>query len=123
MIMSINDFILEYSLKNKTTSNMKNQNILSSLTLSDVRVYLREGPFESDIGSVNLHAWEGTHWVAYINQYYFDFYGCSPPQKLSTFIRKRNGLWLYSEYKTKRTTSKRGFLQPIVYIQSTWQKP
>ena len=43
--MTFNDFIKKRKLKNKATSNIKIQNILSSLSLNDVGIYLREGPF------------------------------------------------------------------------------
>ena len=52
--MMFNDFIKKYKLKNKATSNLKIQQILSSLSLNDVGIYLRDGPFESNIGIVNL---------------------------------------------------------------------
>ena len=55
MMMTFNDFIKKYELKNKATSNIEKQNILSSLSLNDVGIYLRDGPFKSDIGIVNLH--------------------------------------------------------------------
>ena len=87
--MSFNDFIHKYNLKNKSTSNIKIENILSSLCVKDIGIYLRDGPLESDI-VVNLHPSKGTHWVLYISQNYFDSYGCSPPQKPSRFIVKRN---------------------------------
>ena len=63
-------------------------------------------PFLSDVGIVNLHPSKGTHWVAYMNEIYFDSYGCSPPQKLSKFIIKRNGYCLFSEYKIQGLTNK-----------------
>ena len=50
-----NDFIKKYNLKNKATSNIKVQQILSSLSLNDIGIYLRDGPFEFDTGIVNLH--------------------------------------------------------------------
>ena len=56
---------------------------------------------------VILHLSKGTHWVAYINEIYFDSYGYGPPQKLSKFIIKRIGYCLYSEYKKQGLTSKR----------------
>ena len=103
--MTFNDFIKKYKLKNEATSNIKIQNILSSLSLNDVGIYLRDGPFSSDIGIVNLHPSKGTHWVCYINGNYFDSYGCSPPKKLSKFIIKRNGYCLYSEYQIQKNDS------------------
>ena len=75
------------------------------MSLSDVGIYLRDGHFESDIGIVNLHLSKGTHWVCYINETYFDSYGCVCPKKLSNFIMKRNGYCLYSEYQKHKNDS------------------
>ena len=107
MILTFNDFIKKHNLKNKATSNIKIQQILSSLSLNDIGIYLRDGPFESDIGIINLHPSKGTHWVLYIHANYFDSYGITPPKKLSKFIIKRNGYCLYSEYKIQGLTSKK----------------
>ena len=103
--MTFNDFSKKYKLKNEATSNIKIQQVLSSLSLNDVGIYLRDGPFESDIGIVNLQPSRGTHWVCYINENYFDSYGCTPPKKLSKFIIKRNGYCLYSEYQIQKNDS------------------
>ena len=54
-MMTFNDFNKNYNLRNKATSNIKIQQVLSSLSLNDVGVHLRDGPFESDVGIVNLH--------------------------------------------------------------------
>ena len=97
--MTFNDFIERHNLRNKATSNKKIQHVLSCLSLDDVGIYLRDGSFKSDIDIVNLHPSKGTHWVCYINENYFDSYGCAPPKKLSKFIIKRNGHCLYSEYQ------------------------
>ena len=104
-MITFNDFIKKFKLKNKATSNIKIQIILSSLSLNDVQIYLRDGPFKSDIGIVNLHLSKGTHWVCYINENYFDSYGCVPPKKLSKFITKQNGCCLYSEYQIQKNDS------------------
>ena len=103
--MTFNEFIEKYKLKNKATSNLKIQQVLSSLSLNDIEIYLRDGPFKSDIGIVNLHPSKGTHWVCYINESYFDSYGCVCPKKLSKFIIKRNGFCLYSEYQIQKNDS------------------
>ena len=103
--MSFNDFVKKFNLKNKATSNIKIQQVHSSLSLNDVWIYLRDGPFESNIGIVNLHPSKGTHWVCYINENFFDSYGCSPPKKLSKFIIKQNGYCLYSEYQIQKNDS------------------
>ena len=102
---TFNDFVHKHNLRNKAASNIKIQQVLSSLRLNDVRIYLRDGPFESDIGIVNLHPSKGTHWGFYINENYFESYGCSPPKKLSKFIIKRNRYCLYSEYQIQNNDS------------------
>ena len=61
--MTFNDFIKKYNLKIKATLNIKIQQVLLSLGLNDFGIYLRDGPFESDIGIVNLHPTKGTHWI------------------------------------------------------------
>ena len=104
-MMTFNDFIKKYNLKNKATSNINIQNILSSLSLNGVGIYLRDGPLKSDIGIVNLHPSKGTHWVCYIYENYFDSYGVVCPKKLSKFIIKRKGYCLYSEYQIQKNDS------------------
>ena len=104
-MMTFNDFIKKHNLKNKATSNIKIQQVLSFLSLNEVGIYLRDGPFESDIGIVNLHPSKGTHWVVYINENYFDSYGFVCPKKLAKFIIKRNGYCLYSEYQIQKNDS------------------
>ena len=104
-MISFNDFIKKYNLRNKATSNIKMQQVLSFLSLNEVGIYLGDGPFESDIGIVNLHPLKGTHLVVYINENYFDSYGVVCPKKLSKFIIKRNGFCLYSEYQIQKNDS------------------
>ena len=104
-MMSFNEFIKKYNLKNEATSNMKIQQVLSSLSLNDVGINLRDDPFESDIGIVNLHPSKGTLWISYIKENYFDSYGCVCPKKLSIFIIKRYGYCLYSEYQIQKNDS------------------
>ena len=104
-MITFNDFIKKFNLKNKATSNIKIQNIVSSLSLNDVGIYLRDRPFKSDIGIVNLHPSKGTHWVCYINENYFDSYGCVCPKKLSKFFIKGNGFCIYSEYQIQKNDS------------------
>ena len=101
-MITFNDFVKKINLKNKATSNIKKQQVLSSLSLNDVGIYLRDGPFPSDIAIVNLHPSKGTHWVCYLNDKYFDSYGCVCPKRLSKFIIQRNGYCLYSEYQIQK---------------------
>ena len=105
MILTFNDFIKKYKLKNKATSNIKIQQVLSSIGLNNVGNYLRDGPFSTDIGIVNLHPLKGNHWILYIYENFFDSYGITPPRKLSKFIIKRNGYCLYSEYQIQKNDS------------------
>ena len=100
--MSFSEFIKKHNLKNKATSNIKNQQVLNSIGLNNIEIYSRDGPFSIDTGIVNLHPSKGSHWVAYINENYFDSYGCVSPKKLSKFIIKRNGFCLYSEYQIQK---------------------
>ena len=108
-----NDFIKKYNLKNKATSNIKIQQVLSSIGLDNVGIYLRDGLFKTDVGIVNLHPNRGTHWVLYSIENYFDSYGCVPPKKLSKFFIKRYGYCFYSEYKIQKMIV---FVLVIVYI-------
>ena len=104
-MISFNEFIQKNNLKQKATSNIKNQQkVLSSLSLSDVGIYLRDGPLITDIENVELHPFKGTHWVLYV---YFGSYGCSPSQKLPKFFKKRMGYYLFSDYKIPGLTNKR----------------
>ena len=115
--MTLNDFIKKHKLKNTTTSNKKIQQVLNSIGLNNVGIYLRDGPFESDIGIVNLHPSKSTHWVIYINENYFDSYGNICPEKLSKFIIKRNGYCLYSEYQIQKNDSYCGsYCLYIIYL-------
>ena len=111
--MTFNEFIKKFNLKNKATSNLKLQQVLGSIGLYDVGIYLRDGDFKFNIGIVHLHSSRGSHWVCYINENYFDSYGCAPPKKLSKFIIKRNGHCLYSEYQIQKMII---FVRVIVYI-------
>ena len=98
--MSFNDFVKKHNLENKATSNIKIHEVLKNIRLNTkVGIYLRDGPFSTDMGIVNLHPLKGSHWVCYINENYFDSYGIVCPRKLSKFIIKRNGYCLYSEYQ------------------------
>ena len=107
-MITFNDFVHKYKLKNKATSNVKIYEVLKNIGLdSKVGIYLRDGSFSNEIGIVNFHPSKGTHWVCYINENYFDSYGYVCPKKLSKFFIKQNEYCLYSEYKIQGLTSKR----------------
>ena len=62
-MITFNDFLEKHNLRNKATSIIKIQHVVSSLSLDVLGIYLGDGPFSSDIGMVNLHPSKGTHWV------------------------------------------------------------
>ena len=101
-MMTFNDFIYNSKLKNKAISNINIQIILSSLSLIDVGIFLRDGTFPSDVGIVDLQASNGTHWVVYNNEIFFDSYGCVPPNELFKIIIKRIEHCLFSENLKKK---------------------
>ena len=82
-MMSFNDFNNKYKLKIKAISIIKFYQVLSSLFLKVILIQLRDGPFSSDLGIVNLHQTTSNHWVLNKNENYFDSYGCAPHQKVS----------------------------------------
>ena len=104
-MITFNDFVQKHNLKNIATSDIKIQQVLSTISLKDVGICLRDGPFESDIGIVNLHPSKVTHWVCFIYENYFHSYGCVCPKKLSKIIIKRNVYCLYSEYQIQKNDS------------------
>ena len=60
--MSFNDFVKKHNLKNKATSNIKIYEVLKNIRLNTkVGIYLRDGPFSTDMGIVNLHPLKGSH--------------------------------------------------------------
>ena len=65
-MMTFNDFNKKHNLREKATSDIKIQHVLSSLSSDDVGVYLRDGQFSNDIVIVNLHPSKGIHWICYI---------------------------------------------------------
>ena len=72
------------------------------MSLKDVGIYLRDGPFSTDVGIVNLHPSKGSHWVLYLDENYFDSYGVVCPKRLAKFIIKRNKYCVYSEYRIQK---------------------
>ena len=99
----LNDFFHQHNLKNEATSNIKIYEVLKKIGLdSKVGIYLRDGSFSSDIGIVNLHPSKGRHWFCYMNEKYFESYGCVFPTKLSEFNIKRNCFVYIQNMKYKK---------------------
>ena len=110
--MTFNDFIKKHNLRNKATSNIKIQQKLNSIGLDNVGIYLKDGPFSSNTGIVNLHPSIGTHWVCYINENYFDSYGCVCPNNLNLLKNEMVIVYIQNVKYRKMIV----FVQVIVYI-------
>ena len=69
-MISFNNFIHKFNLNNKAASNIKNDQVFSSLGLRDVGIYLGVGTFSSDTRIVKLHPSKKTHSFGYKNENY-----------------------------------------------------
>ena len=105
--LSFKEFVEKYGLKNKATSNVKRKEILDTLSafgilkLNSTGIYMRDDKFTTDSGIVNLHPTKGTHWVMFVNEFYFDSYGCPPPTNILNHIKKS----IYSKYQIQKNDS------------------
>ena len=72
---------------------------------------MRDGKFITKDGIVNLDPTKSAHWVTYLSEKFFVFYGCAP-RTLTEFIFKRNGEFFFLNVKFKEVTAT---VQPIVY--------
>ena len=48
---------------------------------------------------------KGTHWVCYINKFYFDSYGIIPPENILLYIKSKYKSCIYSEYQIQKYDS------------------
>ena len=102
-MMSFDDFVHKYKLKNKATSNIKKYEVLKKIRRdSKMGIHSRDGDFSTNYGKLNLHPSKGTHWVYYIKDCYYDSYGLSPPKKFLNYIKIKHGKCIYSEYQTQK---------------------
>ena len=62
---------------------------------------MRHDEFTTDSGIVTLHPTKGTHWVMFVNEFYFDSYGCPPPTNILNHIKKG----ICSEYQIQTDDS------------------
>ena len=67
-MMTFKDLIHNYVLKNEASSIIKIYQVLCSIGLNIVRIFLRDGPFSSDIGTFNFHLSERIHCIGYLNE-------------------------------------------------------
>ena len=69
--LSFKEIVEIYGLKNEATSKVKIKEILKKINIP-CGIYLRDDKFTTDSGIVNLHPTKGTHWVMFVNEFYFD---------------------------------------------------
>ena len=92
--LSFKEFDEKYGLKNEATSKVKIKENLDTLSvfgilkLNSTGIYMRDDKITTPSGIVNLHPTKGTHWVMFVNEYYFDSYGCPPPTNILNLIKK-----------------------------------
>ena len=98
--LSFKEFVNKYGLKNEATSNVEIKEILKLMNTS-CGIYMRDDKFITTSGIVNLHPTKGTHWVMFVNEFYFDSYGCPPPTNILNHIKKG----IYSEYQIQTNDS------------------
>ena len=98
--LSFKEFVDKYRLKNEATSNVEIKEILKLMNTS-CGIYMRDDKFITTSGIVNLHPTKGTHWVMFVNEFYFDSYGCPPPLNILNHIKKG----IYSEYQIQKDDS------------------
>ena len=98
--LSFKEFVDKYKLKDQATSNIKIKEVLDELK-TPAGIYMRDDQFTTNSGIVNLHPTKGTHWVLFLDKFYFDSYGCPPPVNVINQIGKGT----YSEYKIQKDDS------------------
>lgn len=105
--------MINFGLKNEATSNIKIIEVINKLGIRNFNVYMRDDKITTKTGIVNLHPNKGTHWVLYINNYYFDSYGSPPPEKLQEQLPKPI---IYSTYFIQREENDNRCASYCLYI-------
>ena len=105
-MMSFNDFIREYSLKDKATSNTMIPEVFKKVRLhSKMRIFLRDGNVSTNYGTLNLQPSKGDHWVCFIRDCCFYAYGCALPKKLPKYIKNKHWEYFMSENQFQQSSS------------------
>ena len=98
MSLSSSEFVEKLNLKNKASSSMKFKKALNKLG-SNTNSNLRDSEGTSKEETLYLHPTKSTHWVLYVNIYYFHSYGLPTTKSSSDFIIQGIGISFYSEYR------------------------
>ena len=62
-----------------------------------IYLYRRGSKYKTNIAIVNMNPSENTHWIGYINEYWFDSHGCPPPTLITNDNNKRTGKFVLSQ--------------------------
>ena len=85
--ISLKELVNKYGLENAATNNVRIKEILLFLN-TPCGLYLRDDTFFTKSGIINLPPTKRTHWVMFINECYFDSYGCPTPLSITILIKK-----------------------------------
>ena len=82
----------KHRLRNESTNGKKIFEVVEKLKLKDFNIYLRTDELTTRQGIINLSDdyTNGTHFVAFIDHYYFDSFCVEPPRSISNQLLKRN---------------------------------
>ena len=84
MILTLEQFMKSYGLKNQTMTTSDLIEKLSMANIKDVNIYPRDSQIKTTKGICNIDdgSQGGTHWVAFEGSSYFDSFGGPPDQWL-----------------------------------------
>ena len=135
-VESFKDILKKHNLKNEVPTNKKILEVLKKIcnhnrvgvfaeqNHNEVRIFMRDSNLSGDIGIVNLHPTKGTHWVLFINNYYFDSYGCPSPKNILKYIKFKYDKCIYSEYRTQKQDSLcASYCLYIIFLADDDQRP
>ena len=80
----LKEFVEKYGLKNEATSKVKMKEILNEINIP-CGMYMWDDKFTTPSGIVNLQPTKGTHWVMFVNEFYFWFLWLSTTTKHNEF--------------------------------------
>ena len=77
-VLSLKEVDDEFCLKNEATTSVKLKAIFNEPNILAV-IKMRDDAFINYSGIVTLQPTEGTHWVMFADEFYFDSHGCQHP--------------------------------------------
>ena len=88
-MLTFNQFLKKYNLKNKSTSNIEINKVNPS-----VEIVTKSQLIKTNKTIINLDDEKGTHWTLLVAKQYFDPFGIGPPRGIECD--------LYSSYKIQK---------------------